>query len=85
MAVRLSALRSVRPLPPGRFLVLVSVRGRVDAKAIVRLEGLGQLKNPITSGNTPATFRFVAQCFNNYTTVCPYVYGEDNIKMNFRK
>jgi hypothetical protein len=27
MAVRLSALRSGRPLPPGRFLVLISVRG----------------------------------------------------------
>jgi hypothetical protein len=29
MAVRLSALRASRPLPPGRFLVLISVRGRV--------------------------------------------------------
>jgi hypothetical protein len=49
MAVRLSALRAGRPLPSGRFLVLISVRGRVDPRATVRLEGLGQLKNPMTS------------------------------------
>jgi hypothetical protein len=31
----------------------------------MRLEGLGQLKNPATSwGIDPATFRLVAQCLN---------------------
>jgi hypothetical protein len=52
MGVRLSAPHIDRPLPPGRFLVLISVRGWVDPRAIVRLEGLGQLKNPMTSSGS---------------------------------
>jgi hypothetical protein len=61
MAVRLSALRAGRPLPQGRFLVLISVRGCVDSTAIVTLEGLDQSKNPKTSsGLELATFRLVA-------------------------
>jgi hypothetical protein len=59
-----------RPLPPGRFLVLISVRGCVDPRAIVRLKALGQLKNPITlSEIEPATFRLVAHSSYVYCTV----------------
>jgi hypothetical protein len=59
--LRLSALCAGRLLPPGRFLVLISVKGWVDLGIIVRLEGLDQLKNPVTSsGIESATFRFVA-------------------------
>jgi hypothetical protein len=36
-------------LTPGRFLVFISVTGGVDPRIIVRLQGLGQLKNLITS------------------------------------
>jgi hypothetical protein len=60
MAARLSALRAGRFLPPGRFLVLVFVKGQVDPTAIVRLEGLGKLKNPPHQGLKPATFQLVA-------------------------
>jgi hypothetical protein len=54
-------------------MVLISVRDKVDPGAIVRLEGLGQLKNPMTSsGIKPATFWLVAYVSTNYTTACSH-------------
>jgi hypothetical protein len=59
--VRLSALRAGRPLPPRKIPGTQSIRGQVDFWTLVRLEGLVQLKNPMTSsGIEPATFQLVA-------------------------
>jgi hypothetical protein len=47
MTAKLSALCAGHPLPQVsflRFLVLISVRGRVDPRAIVPPEGLGKLE-----------------------------------------
>jgi hypothetical protein len=80
MAVRLSALRAGRPLPPGRFLVLISVRGWVDPRAIVRLEGLGHLKTPMTlSTIEPATFQLIAFFLNQLRYRVPLFHALVNL------
>jgi hypothetical protein len=63
---RLSVLRTGRLYPQGRFLVLISVRGRVDSRVPVRQKRLSQWKISMTpSGIQSATFRPVEQCLND--------------------
>jgi hypothetical protein len=58
---------------PGRFLVLISIRGWVNVWAVVWLEWLGILKSPMTSlESEPKTFQLVALHFNQLCSTMPH-------------
>jgi hypothetical protein len=55
-------------------MVLISLIGWADPRAIVRLKGLGRLTNPVTSWEIePATFRIILLLLINYAIATPPV------------
>jgi hypothetical protein len=70
--VMLSALHTDRLYPPLYITVLISIRGWVDMKPVVRPERLSKLKITVTPSKIEsATFWLVAQTCTKCTTACP--------------
>jgi hypothetical protein len=88
MAVSLSALHTGRALLRRNIfllLVLISIRGRVDTRAIVRLEEFSKLKNPVTFEIEPATLQVVAYCLKElHDRLVENTVVENKIKRTFR-